>query len=84
MPKQGKKIGEVTHFYGNLKVGVIKLFDKLKVGDKIRIIGGEKEFDQVVESMEQDKEKIEKAKKGDAVGLKFEQKVREGYKIYKI
>jgi putative protease len=82
--QNSKKIGEITHFFGKIKVGVIKLSDNLKVGDKIRIVGGEREFDQTVESMEVDKEKIKKAKKGDAVGLKLKGKAREGYEVFKL
>ncbi len=82
--KEGKKIGEVTHFYGKIKVGIVQLSSGLKAGDDIRIIGGEADFDQSVQSMEIDKKKVSKAKKGDSVGLEFSQKVRKGYKVYKI
>ncbi len=82
--KKSKKIGEITHFFGNISVGVIKLSGKLETGDKIRVKGGEREFDQTVGSMEVDKEKIEKAKKGDSVGLKLEGKAREGYEVFKL
>ena len=82
--KEGKKIGEIIHFFGKIKIGIVKLTSLLKVGDNIRIIGGETDFDQSVQSIEIDKKKIDKAKKGDLIGLKFSQKVRKGYKIYKI
>ena len=82
--KEGKKIGEITHFFGKMKVGIVKLSSVLSVGDNIRIIGGETDFDQSVQSIEIDKKKINKAKKGDLIGLKFSQKVRKGYKVYKI
>lgn len=81
---EGKLIGKITHYFGNISVAVIKLTDKLKVGDNIRIIGGETDFNQVVDSMEIEHQKIEEAKKGDSVGLKVSQKVREDYKVYKI
>ncbi len=81
---EGKLIGKITHYFGNIGVAVIKLSDKLKVGDTIRIVGGETDFTQEVESMEIEHQKIQEAKKGDSVGLKVEQKVREGYKVYKV
>jgi len=34
--------------------------------------------------MEIDHEKIEKAKKGQSVGIKTKEKTREGYKVYKL
>lgn len=80
----GKLIGKITHYFGNIGVGVIELSDTLKVGDTIRIVGGETDFTQTVESMEIEHEKVKAAKKGDSIGLKVEQKVREGYKVYKL
>lgn len=82
--EEGKLIGEVTHYFGNIGVAVIKLKDKLKEGEEIRIVGGEgTDFNQVVESMEADHKKVKEAKKGDEVGMKVSQKAREGYKVYK-
>lgn len=81
---EGKPIGKITHYFGNIKVAVIKLTDKLKVGDTIRIIGGEIDFNQDVDSMEVEHQKIKEAKKGNSVGLKVSQKVREDYRVFKV
>jgi putative protease len=81
---EGKLIGQITHYFGNIGVAVIELTDKLREGDTIRIIGGETDFTQTAESMEFEHQKVEEAKKGDSVGLKVAQKLREGYKVYKI
>jgi putative protease len=82
--EEGKLIGKITHYFGNIGVAVIKLSDKLKVGDTIRIIGGETDFTQTVDSMEMEHQKIEEAKKGESIGLKVDQRVREDYKVYKL
>lgn len=82
--EEGKLIGKIAHYFGNIGVAVIELSDKLKVGDTIRIVGGETDFSQTVDSMEIEHQKINEAKKGDSVGLKVEQKVREDYKVYKV
>ena len=80
-----KLIGEITHFFGKIKVAVIKLKGPLSVGDKIRIVGGEDtDFTQTVKSMEKDHKKIQKASSKSEIGLKLSKKAREGYKIYKI
>jgi putative protease len=84
VPEQGKLIGKITHYFPHVEVAVIKLSRAIKVGDKIRIVGGETDFEQEVESMEVDHKKIKTAKKSDDVGLKISQKVREGYKVYKL
>jgi U32 family peptidase len=79
-----KPIGEVTHYFSNIKVAVIKLSAPLAEGDKIRIVGGEDtDFEQIVKSMQADHEKINKAKKGSEIGLKVKDRVREGYKVFK-
>ena len=83
--KEGKLIGKVTHYFDKIKVAIIELDGPLNVGDKIRIIGGEStDFDQAVESMDIEHEKVKKGKKGDSVGVETKEKVREGYKVYKI
>lgn len=84
--KEGKLIGKVTHFFSNISVAVIKLTNgSLAVGDTIRIIGGENtDFTQEVKSMEIEHKKIKRAKKGDEFGLKVKEKVREGYKVFKV
>lgn len=84
LPEEGKLIGKITHYFGNIEVAVIELSDALKVGDNIRIVGGETDFTQIIDSMEVEHKKVEEAKKGDSVGLKVGQKVREGYKAYKL
>jgi len=83
--EEGKLIGKVVHYFSKIKVAVVDLSDTLSVGDSIRIVGGEDtDFNQTVKSMETEHEKVEKAKKGDSVGLKVKEKVREGYKVYKV
>jgi len=82
--QEGQLIGKVSHYFGNIGVAVIDLTKTLKIGDTIRIAGGETDFTQQVESMEIDHKKVTAAKKGDSVGLKTNQKVREGYKVYKL
>lgn len=84
VPEEGKLIGKVTHYFSKIGVAVIELSDTLKVGDAIRIVGGQTDFTQTIESMEIEHEKVQEAKAGDSVGLKVNQKVREGYKVYKV
>jgi translation elongation factor EF-Tu-like GTPase len=82
--EEGKLVGKVTHYFSNIGVAVIELSDSLKIGDTIRIAGGETDFKQVVESMEVERQKVNEGKPGDSVGLKVSQKVRDGYKAYKL
>ena len=82
--EEGKLIGKITHYFGNIGVAVIALSGKLAVGDTIRIVGGETDFTQNIDSMEIEHEKVKEGKKGDSVGLKVGQKVHDGYKVYKL
>ena len=81
---EGKLIGKVIHYFDKIQVAVVALTDSLKAGDTIRIVGGEVDFEQAVESMEVDHKKIDKAKKGDEVGMKVSEKVRDGYRVFKV
>lgn len=83
-PVEKEKIGEVTHYFTEIEVGVIELSGKLKVGDKISIEGATTNFEQKVNSMEIDQEKVEEAEAGEAVGMKVKERVREGDQVYKI
>lgn len=83
--EEGKLIGQVIHYFSNIGVAVIELSDVLSAGDTIRIVGGENtDFNQTVDSMEVEHKKIKEAKAGDEVGVKVNEKVREGYKVYKL
>lgn len=80
-----KLIGKITHYFTNIGVGVIEITEgELDVGDKIHIKGATSDFEQTVESMQIEHENIEKAKKGDAIGLKVDQQVRESDQVFKV
>jgi len=80
-----EEIGVVEHFFSKIGVAAIKIKSgSLKVGDKIRIKGQTTDFEQIVESMEINKQKISEAKPGDDVGIKVIDRVREGDIVYKI
>lgn len=80
--KFGKLIGEITHYYDHIGVGIIKLKNTLVVGKSIRIKGGTTDFEQEVKSMQIEHEQVNKAGKGDMIGLKVKDKAREGDLVY--
>ncbi len=77
-------IGKVSHFYPKISVVVIELEDTLKVGDKISFEKEETMFEQTVESMQIDRENVNEATKGQAIGLRVDQKVSEGSRVFKV
>ncbi|NQT49704.1 hypothetical protein HQ571_03360 [Candidatus Kuenenbacteria bacterium] len=77
-----KLIGQVTHYFDKLGVAVLKLKGTIKVGDTLRFEGGEINFEQTMDSMQIDRKPVNKAKKGDDVGMKVNEKVRPGYRVF--
>ncbi len=79
-----KLVGRVSHYYGRIGVAVIEVLSTIKVGDTIRIKGGIRDVEQLVDSMEIEHQKVEVAKKGQSIGLQVIEKVREGDQVYKV
>ena len=78
------KVGTVTHFYDKIGVAVINVLSPLKVGDRIKISGHDKEFEQEIASMQVEHQNIQAAKKGNDVGMKMDQPVKDGDEVYKV
>lgn len=79
------KVGRVTHFYDKIGVAVVELEGELTVGDTIKFVrGGEDLFEQKVESIQVEHEKVGFADRGSVVGLKLEKPLKEGAEVYKI
>ena len=76
-------IGVVSNYFDHVGVAAVKLKTGLKKGDKIRVVGGNVDFEQTVESMQIQHKVVLEAKKGDDVGIKLKEKVRKDYKIFK-
>lgn len=77
-----KEIGKVSSFFSHVSVAAIKLTDKLKIGDKIHIKGNTTDFEDTVKSMQIDKKELQKAGKGDHIGIKVPEKVRPSDKVF--
>lgn len=77
-----KLIGKISHYYDNIGVGIIELKGVLKNGDTIHIKGKATDFEETVDSMQIEHEQVDKAKKGDVIGIKVKQKVKEGDEVY--
>jgi putative protease len=79
-----KEVGEVSTFFSQINVAAMKLSDVLSVGDKIHVKGHTTDFKQKVSSMQIEGEKVERAKKGDHVGIKVAERVRPNDKVFLI
>ena len=81
----GNYVGMIDHYYTHLGVGVLHVEGAaLGLGDTIRIKGATTDFTQAVDSMQLDHGSIERAEKGQSVGLKVNQQVRQHDKVYRV
>jgi len=79
------KIGKVSHFYDKIGVAIVELDGNLATGDSVRFMkDGETLFEQVIDSIQVEHEKKDNASRGDVVGLKTNEVVKEGTEIFKI
>lgn len=79
-----KEVGKITHYYDKIGVAVVELKAALKAGDSIHVKGHATDFTQNVESMQIEHEEIQEAKKGDHIGMKVNEEVREHDVVYKV
>ncbi len=85
IPENEKPVGTVVHYYTKLGVAAIDLTKgSLTTGDEIHIVGHTSDFTQTVDSMQVKNKKVEKAKKGEAIGLKIKEHARENDTVYKV
>lgn len=83
MPEQ--LIGEIVHYFDKLGVAVIKIkAGDLAVGDTVKFKRGKKEFQQLIGSLEIDRQPVGKIKTGEEAGLKTNEPVKEGWQVYKV
>lgn len=80
-----KRVGVVTHYYGQIGVGIIKIEDEgIKIGDTLHFKGHTSDFQQTVESMQIEHRDVQEGKVGDQVGIKVNQHVREHDQVFKV
>jgi putative protease len=79
-----QEVGKVTHFFSKISVAVVELTAPLSVGDKIRVQGPTTNFEQAVQSMQIEHENVKMAQKGQSIGLKVDERVRENDAVYKV
>ena len=78
------EIGKVSDFFAHPVVAGIELTAPLKQGDKIHIVGHTTDMEMTVDSMQIDNKTVQQAKKGEAIGIKVNDRVRKGDPVYKV
>jgi len=80
--KKEKIIGKIENYFDKVSVMALTVKNPIKVGDIIHVKGHTTDFYQEIGSMQIDRKDILKAKKGDDVGIKISQKVRDHDVVY--
>ncbi len=81
----GKRIGVVTHYFGEPSVAIVKLkTGTLRVGDTIHIRGHTTDFEQRVDSLQVDHAPVTEVGPKDDFGMKVAGHVREHDVVYKV
>jgi translation initiation factor IF-2 len=82
MPEE--RVGVVKGYFARIGVAGIDLEGTLRAGDTIHIQGHTTDLEQVVESLQIEHEQVQEAKAGDAIGIKVQDRCRDGDVVYKI
>lgn len=77
-------IGKVTHYFDKIGVAIVELTKTLKVGETLHFLGHDADFNQSVASLQIEHEQVQEAKKGENVGLKVDQKVKEDTEVFRV
>jgi len=84
MAEEKKLVGKITHYFNKIGVAIVDLESTLKVGDEISIEGVSTNVKQKIDSMQIEHKNVKEAKKGESIGLKVADRVREGDLVFKV
>ena len=80
-----EKIGFISNYFSKISVAAIEMTEgTVSVGDTLHFLGHTTDIESTIHSMQIEHKFVTEAKKGDGVGVKVPEKVREGDKVYKI
>ena len=82
--KELEEIGKITHFFTKISVAIVELNGTLSVGDQILIKGPTTSVEQKVDSIQIEHENVQKATRGQSIGLKVNDRVREHDVVYRV
>jgi len=78
-----KEVGIVIHYWGKIGVAGIEITNgEVKAGDELHFLGATTDFKQVIESIQVESRDVEKAVKGNRIGLKVSVHARSRDKVF--
>jgi putative protease len=79
------KVGTVVYFFDKICVAAVELTNDVTVGDYIRFVRrGQVLFEQKISSMQIEHDPVAAARAGQSIGLRTNEKVREGTRVYRV
>ena len=83
MPEE--QVAVIVKFFAKPSVAALEVTNgSIVKGDLLRYKGHTTDFTEEISSMEVDNQSVDEAKKGDLVGVKVKERVRENDKVYKV
>lgn len=80
-----EQVGIIVKFFAKPSVAAIEVTSgSIKKGDLLKFKGHTTDFTEEVASLEIDNQSVEEAKKGDLVGIKVKERVRENDDVYQM
>ena len=80
-----EQVAVIVKFFAKPSVAALEITSgTIKKGDLLRYKGHTTDFTEEITSMEIDNQPVDQVKKGDLVGVKVKERVREGDKVYKV
>ena len=79
------KVGVVRNYFAKPSVAAIEVIEgELQIGDLVWFKGHTTDFKQEVKSIQEEKQTIDKAVKGQLIGVQVKERVRENDFVYKV
>lgn len=73
-----RRAGKVEHYYPKVSAAAVRLSRKVKLGDRVHIVGHGDDFEEKVTSLQLDHQPIEEGQPGQSIGLWVKDRVHEG------
>ena len=79
-----EEVGQVGGFFAHPSVAMVELTASLKVGETVYVKGHTTDFQQMVESLQIDRQPVQEAQAGQSVGLQVKERCRKRDVVYRL
>lgn len=79
-----EEIGRIEAFFAHPSAAIVELKAPLRVGETIYVKGHTTDFQQVVDSMQFERQPLQEAQAGQSVGIQMKERCRRHDLVYKL